>query len=141
MHRAAVWREVAGDKPYVSFIHLDLDENPEARLERHRFGCKVGRKGLIAELEAMRAAGVAHIGLHLRHNRRPLDETLEELGTLRTLYMPLSSCPMACAQHFKGLTRSCICMSESLTSLIGQPAWLAPTWAIAATVRAATGSL
>ncbi|MGO3987005.1 TIGR03571 family LLM class oxidoreductase [Pseudomonas sp. SAS7] len=80
VHRAGVWREVAGDKPYVSFIHLDLDENPEAPLQRHRFGCKVGRQGLIAELEAMRAAGVAHIGLHLRHNRRPLDETLEELG-------------------------------------------------------------
>ncbi|WP_444757868.1 hypothetical protein [Pseudomonas sp. A014] len=48
---------------------------------------------------------------------------------------------LACAQHFKGLTRSCICMSESLTSLIGQPAWLAPTWAIAATVHAAAGNL
>ncbi|MDF0729642.1 TIGR03571 family LLM class oxidoreductase [Pseudomonas entomophila] len=80
VRRAGLWREVAGEKPYVSFIHLDLDENPDAPLERHRFGCKVGRNGLIAELQAMRAAGVAHIGLHLRRNRRPLDETLEELG-------------------------------------------------------------
>jgi hypothetical protein len=71
---------VAGNKPYVSFLHLDLDEHPDTPLQRHRFGAMVGRNGLIAELEAMQEAGVAHIGLHLRRNRRPLDETLEELG-------------------------------------------------------------
>ncbi|MFK3681386.1 TIGR03571 family LLM class oxidoreductase [Pseudomonas sp. NPDC088890] len=80
VRRAALWREVAGAKPYVSFLHLDLDDNPHTPLQRHRFGAMVGRNGLIAELEAMREAGVAHIGLHLRRNRRPLDQTLEELA-------------------------------------------------------------
>ncbi|KWN68111.1 hypothetical protein WM23_05915 [Burkholderia ubonensis] len=39
---------------------------------------RAGRIALIAELAAMRDAGVQHIGLHLRRNRRPLDETQAE---------------------------------------------------------------
>lgn len=78
--RAAAWRAVAGDKPYVSFIHLDLDADPAATMRRHRFGGSVGSIGLIAELQAMQAAGVRHIGLQLRQNRRPLDETLQEIA-------------------------------------------------------------
>lgn len=79
--RAAAWRAVAGpDKPYVSFIHLDLDEDPAAPMRRHRFGGRVGRHGLCAELRAMSGAGVGHIGLQLRHNRRPLDETMQEIA-------------------------------------------------------------
>jgi len=80
VRRAALWREVAGAKPYVSFIHLDLAEDPDAPLQRYRFGCRTGRRALIEELEAMRAAGVAHVGLQLRRNRRPLAETLHELA-------------------------------------------------------------
>ncbi|WP_343730253.1 TIGR03571 family LLM class oxidoreductase [Duganella sp.] len=79
--RAALWREVAGeDKPYISFIHLDLLEDPDAPLRRHRFGASVGRNGLISELQAMKQAGVHHIGLHLRRNQRPLAETMEEIA-------------------------------------------------------------
>lgn len=79
--RVALWRSVAGDdKPYISFIHLDLAEAADEPLQRHRFGARVGRLGLIEELQALRAAGVQHIGLHLRRNRRPLAETLQELA-------------------------------------------------------------
>ncbi|MDN7935276.1 TIGR03571 family LLM class oxidoreductase [Burkholderia metallica] len=78
--RAANWRAVAGDKPYVSFIHLDLADDPHAPLQRHRFGARAGRVALTEELAAMRDAGVRHIGLHLRRNRRPLDETLAEIA-------------------------------------------------------------
>ena len=49
-------------------------------LQRFRFGGRTGRDGLIAELHAMRAAGVRHIGLQLRQNRRPLAETLREIA-------------------------------------------------------------
>lgn len=80
-HRAAQWRAVSGGgKPYVSFIHLDLDEDPAMPLQRFRFGARTGRDGLIAELKAMRDAGVQHIGLQLRQNRRPLAETMEEIA-------------------------------------------------------------
>ncbi|KVD20046.1 hypothetical protein WI80_33145 [Burkholderia ubonensis] len=41
---------------------------------------RAGRIALIEELAAMRDAGVQHIGLHLRRNRRPLDETLAEIA-------------------------------------------------------------
>ncbi|KWI27076.1 hypothetical protein WM04_24350 [Burkholderia ubonensis] len=39
-----------------------------------------GRIALIEALAAMRDAGVQHIGLHLRRNRRPLDETQAEIA-------------------------------------------------------------
>ena len=79
--RAAQWRSVSGGgKPYVSFIHLDLDADPAMPLQRFRFGARTGRDGLVAELEAMRDAGVQHIGLQLRQNRRPLAETMEEIA-------------------------------------------------------------
>ncbi len=71
---------MAGDKPYVSFIHLDLAEDPHTPLQRHRFGARAGRLALIGELAAMRDAGVRHIGLHLRRNRRSLDETMAEIA-------------------------------------------------------------
>jgi luciferase-type oxidoreductase len=79
--RAAAWRAVAGAKPYVSFIHLDLAEDPDEPLQRHRFGARAGRHALIDELEAMRNAGVDHIALHFRRNRRPLDETFAEIAS------------------------------------------------------------
>ncbi len=82
--RMAAWRDVAGDtphtKPYASFIHLDLAENADEPLQRWRFGLRGGRKALIAELHALRAAGVDHIGLHFRRNQRPLDETFHEIA-------------------------------------------------------------
>jgi luciferase-type oxidoreductase len=79
--RAAAWRAVAGeDKPYISFFHLDLSGNPDEPLRRHRFGGRAGRKALAGELHAMREAGVAHIGLHLRRNERALHETMQEIA-------------------------------------------------------------
>lgn len=78
--RVAAWRAVAGAKPYASFIHLDLAERPDEPLQRWRFGMRGGREALIAELQALRAAGVDHVGLHCRRNRRPLDETFHEIA-------------------------------------------------------------
>jgi uncharacterized protein YwlG (UPF0340 family) len=45
---------------------------------------------LVAELEAMREAGVHHIGLHLRRCQRPVAEVLEEIGiyVLPTFHKP-----------------------------------------------------
>jgi len=80
VQRVAAWRAVAGPKPYASFIHLDLAEEPDAPLQRRRFGFRGGRDALVAELQALRAAGVDHVGLHFRRNARPLDETLHEIA-------------------------------------------------------------
>ncbi|AIO39964.1 luciferase-type oxidoreductase, family protein [Burkholderia cenocepacia] len=81
VRRVANWRAVAGSKPYVSFIHLDLADDPHEPLQRHRFGARAGRIALTEELAAMRDAGVQHIGLHFRRNRRPLDETMCEIAS------------------------------------------------------------
>lgn len=79
--RAAQWRAVAGPaKPYVSFLHLDLAQDPQLPLTRHRFGAHTGIVALRDELRALRAAGVQHVGLHLRRNHRPLVETLHALA-------------------------------------------------------------
>jgi len=78
--RIAAWRAVAGDKPYASFIHLDLADDPDEPLQRVRFGARTGRNGLVTELAALRAIGVNHVGLQLRRNLRPLDDTLHELA-------------------------------------------------------------
>ncbi|RTQ35629.1 TIGR03571 family LLM class oxidoreductase [Variovorax gossypii] len=80
--RTRAWHAVAGPaKPYTSFIHLDLLAQADAPVTRHHFGVMTGRQGLIAELEAMREAGVQHIGLHLRRCQRPVAEVLEEIGS------------------------------------------------------------
>ncbi|OIN07664.1 TIGR03571 family LLM class oxidoreductase [Oceanisphaera psychrotolerans] len=78
--RVGLWRQVAGNKPYVSFIHLDLVEDPNAPIRRHHFGISTGVNGLIQELEAMKSAGVDHIGLHFRRNQRSLDDTFHDIG-------------------------------------------------------------
>ncbi|SFC10464.1 luciferase-type oxidoreductase, BA3436 family [Microbulbifer thermotolerans] len=76
MRRVALWRNVAGDKPYVSFIHLDYLDDAKAPRRRHRFGVQTGRDGLLRELEEMQSAGVNHIGLHFRRNQAPVADTL-----------------------------------------------------------------
>ncbi len=78
--RVALWRSVAGNKPYVSFIHLDLIDQSHAPVKRHRFGISTGIEGLIQELESMKAAGVDHIGLQFRRNQRPLDVTMHDIA-------------------------------------------------------------
>ena len=78
--RVAAWRAVAAAKPYASFIHLDLSAQADAPMQRWRFGFRGGREALIAELHALRAAGVNHIGLQFRRNQRPLAETMHELA-------------------------------------------------------------
>ena len=80
VRRVAAWRAVAGDKPYATFIHMDLSERADEPMQRWRFGFRGGRNALIEELEALRAAGVDHVGLHFRRNRRPLAETFHEIA-------------------------------------------------------------
>ncbi|MFJ3487934.1 TIGR03571 family LLM class oxidoreductase [Pseudomonas sp. NPDC090202] len=78
--RVGLWREVAGDKPYISFIHLDLDADPHAPMQRVHFGGHCGRLALIDELQTLREAGVQHIGLHLRRSERDVGEVIAELA-------------------------------------------------------------
>ncbi|MGE8188723.1 TIGR03571 family LLM class oxidoreductase [Pseudomonas sp. NPDC086278] len=78
--RVGLWREVGGDKPYISFVHLDLEADPQSPMKPLRFGGRGGRVALIAELEAMRESGVQHIGLQLRHSERPVAEVIEEIA-------------------------------------------------------------
>ena len=78
--RVELWRNVAGNKPYVSFIHLNLVEDDEAPIKRHRFGVETGVNGLIKELNAMKEAGVDHIGLHFRRNTQPVEGAMQRIA-------------------------------------------------------------
>lgn len=78
--RVELWRSVAGSKPYVSFIHLNLVEDDEAPIKRHRFGVETGVNGLIKELKAMKEAGVDHIGLHFRRNTLPVEDAMQRIA-------------------------------------------------------------
>jgi len=80
LRRVGLWREVGGDKPYITFFHLDLEANPHAPMKRVRFGGHTGRLALIDELQALRASGVQHVGLHLRRSERPVADVIEELA-------------------------------------------------------------
>jgi luciferase-type oxidoreductase len=78
--RVGLWREVGDDKPYISFLHLDLEANPHSPMKPLRFGGRGGRMALIEALEALRESGVQHVGLHLRHSERPVVEVVEEIA-------------------------------------------------------------
>ena len=78
--RVQLWRNVAGDKPYVSFIHLNLLADDQAPIKRHRFGVETGVKGLVTELNAMKDAGVNHIGLHFRRNSLPVEDAMQRIA-------------------------------------------------------------
>ncbi len=80
--RVELWRNVAGNKPYVSFIHLNLVEDDEAPIKRHRFGVETGVNGLIRELNAMKEAGVDHIGLHFRRNTQPVEDAMQRIADM-----------------------------------------------------------
>ena len=79
-HRVNLWRSIAGEKPYASFIHLDLVDDPDAPIVRHQFGVQTGVKGLITELNRMKQAGVNHIGLHFRRNTQPIEDSLKQIA-------------------------------------------------------------
>ncbi|MGB3125830.1 MAG: TIGR03571 family LLM class oxidoreductase [Pseudomonas sp.] len=78
--RVRLWRDVGGDKPYITFLHLDLEADPHAPMKALRFGGRSGRNALIETLQALREAGVQHVGLHLRHSGRPVVDVMEELA-------------------------------------------------------------
>lgn len=80
VRRVELWRNVAGNKPYVSFIHLDYLEDTGAPRRRHRFGLQTGRDGLLQELQEMQNAGVNHIGLHFRRNQAPVGDSLVRIA-------------------------------------------------------------
>ncbi|HDX0915256.1 TPA: LLM class flavin-dependent oxidoreductase, partial [Stenotrophomonas maltophilia] len=95
--RVAAWRAVAGNKPYASFIHLDLVDDADAPLQRWRFGLRGGRNALLAELHAMQLAGVDHIGLQFRRNERPLAETFHEIAEYVLPHFPAHASAAATA--------------------------------------------
>lgn len=79
-NRVKLWRNVAGNKPYISFLGINLLEDKNAPIVRQRFDIKTGVYGLIQELNDLRDAGVNHIGLNLWVNERPIKETLHQIA-------------------------------------------------------------
>ncbi|MFF2117222.1 TIGR03571 family LLM class oxidoreductase [Kitasatospora sp. NPDC058184] len=78
--RLRQWRDLAGDKPYLTPMVLTLAEDPAAAPRPIRLGLSTGRTALIEHLELMAELGVAHVSFNLRPNDRPVDELLQELA-------------------------------------------------------------
>jgi luciferase-type oxidoreductase len=74
------WRQLAGDKPYLTPMVLTLQDDPDALARPIRLGLSTGRNALIEHLDEMAGLGVAHVSFNLRPNDRPVDELLHELA-------------------------------------------------------------
>ncbi|TFV49658.1 TIGR03571 family LLM class oxidoreductase [Bradyrhizobium niftali] len=80
--QAARWREATfAQGSFISAFHLDLLTDVDAPAVPIRFGARVGRKALIAHLEALASVGVDHIAINLRQSGRPPAEIIEELAS------------------------------------------------------------
>lgn len=80
--QAESWREATfAQGSFISAFHLDLLPDVDASAVPIRFGARVGRKALIAHLEALAAVGVDHIAINLRQSERPPAEVIEELAS------------------------------------------------------------
>ncbi|MBN8757626.1 MULTISPECIES: TIGR03571 family LLM class oxidoreductase [Variovorax] len=84
--RIGLWqtalRERAGSeaKPFIQSLQIDLLENPAAPAEPIELGLRTGRDALVAYLDRMEDAGVAHVLMNVVRGPRPAAEVVDELG-------------------------------------------------------------
>jgi hypothetical protein len=77
-----------------------INDRPEKTISlgRYRFVGRMKRHALVAELAALHAVGVQHVGPHLWRNRRPLAETMEEIAQfVLPVIRPSTADAAACA--------------------------------------------
>lgn len=67
-------------RPFIMPLPLQLEENPNAPVEKIPAGYKVGRNGLLQLIEQYRSIGVNHIMFSLSKNKRSVEEVMQELG-------------------------------------------------------------
>jgi len=67
-------------KPFVQSLQIDLLEDPAAPAEPIELGLRTGRDALVAYLDRMEDAGVAHVLMNVVRGPRPATEVVEELG-------------------------------------------------------------
>ncbi|AVQ81275.1 TIGR03571 family LLM class oxidoreductase [Variovorax sp. PMC12] len=67
-------------KPFIQSLQIDLLEDPAAPAEPIELGLRTGRDALVAYLDRMEDAGVAHVLMNVVRGLRPATEVVEELG-------------------------------------------------------------
>lgn len=67
-------------KPFIQSLQIDLLEDPAAPAEPIELGLSTGRDALVAYLDRMEDAGVAHVLMNVVRGPRPAREVVEELG-------------------------------------------------------------
>ncbi len=67
-------------KPFIQSLQIDLLEDPAAPAEAIELGLRTGRDALVAYLDRMEDAGVAHVLMNVVRGPRPATEVVEELG-------------------------------------------------------------
>lgn len=81
-HMAQDQRSPGQRKPFIQSVQLDLLDDPTAPAEAIELGLRTGRHALAGYLERMRELGVAHILFNLQRGARPVEDVLQELGSL-----------------------------------------------------------
>jgi luciferase-type oxidoreductase len=67
-------------KPFIQSLQIDLLEDPAAPAEPIELGLRTGSDALVAYLDRMEDAGVAHVLMNVVRGPRPATEVVEELG-------------------------------------------------------------
>jgi len=67
-------------KPFIQSLQIDLLEDPAAPAEPIELGLRTGRDALVAYLDRMEDAGVAHVLMNVVRGPRHATEVVEELG-------------------------------------------------------------
>ncbi|WPB58830.1 TIGR03571 family LLM class oxidoreductase [Xylophilus sp. GOD-11R] len=85
--RIGLWRTAVAERAqgrqraFIQSLGLDLLDDPLAPAEPIELGMRGGRIALVAYLQRLEAAGVAHVLLHPTRGRRPVQDVIEELGS------------------------------------------------------------
>ena len=84
-HNIQQWQEATAKtpfpiKPFMQPVHIDLMKDPDFEPLHIHLGFKLGVNHLKEYLNKRKEMGVNHVGINLRFNTRPIEETLEQLA-------------------------------------------------------------
>lgn len=96
-NRIAAWRTATikggsvDPKPFGQSLYVDISDDAVEQPTPIHLGFRSGREYLRRHLQALEAAGVAHVVLNLKYGRRPAEDVLEEIGAEVVPHFPIGS--------------------------------------------------
>lgn len=75
------WRDLAGDKPFVQGMGIELAADPTAEMEHIHQGYRAGSEWVRDHVASLADHGVDHLAISLRATDRDIKTVIEEFGT------------------------------------------------------------